>query len=254
MPRSELVQSVTRALDILWLLSGTPGGMALRDIAAALRMKPPTVHQLLRTLAARGFVEKTLDPVRYRVGAAVWQVAEARWGHQLVEKAPAILQRLAERFPEAVVTFTQAIGTEVMAMLRMTPERPGFLERPRERVMQPYNTASSLVFQAFWNEETRGAYRRRYPFEGYGTHRWKNQEEVEQFIAGIRTGGYALLPGTGENLCAIAAPVLTERGIQGALGVALPVSADTHRNRQAAVREVLRSAQELSSFLLEESS
>ena len=56
MPGSALVQSVVRGLDLVRLLAESDGGMEFTHILAVTGLKRPTAHNLLKTLASRGFV------------------------------------------------------------------------------------------------------------------------------------------------------------------------------------------------------
>ena len=58
MPNSELVQSLLRGLDILQLIALKPEGARLNELAEAAQLNKSTLHNLLRTLAAREFVFK----------------------------------------------------------------------------------------------------------------------------------------------------------------------------------------------------
>jgi len=182
MAHSQLVQSVLRSLDILELVASAQGGLALRDLAERLTLKGPTVHNLARTLAARGFLEKTANPPRYRLGAAVLELAYRHADNALLRRAAGALRELFDQLDGATVTLSQAVGGEVLTVLRISPERPGILQRPAGRAMHPYGTASALLFQALWSERERAAYRRRYPFWEYGAHLWGTPERLEKVL------------------------------------------------------------------------
>ncbi|HXG89677.1 MAG TPA: helix-turn-helix domain-containing protein [Vicinamibacterales bacterium] len=57
--------SVDKALEVCEVLSGTPLGMSLSDLARALRQPPSTVHRLLGLLKRRGYVRQDDDTQRY---------------------------------------------------------------------------------------------------------------------------------------------------------------------------------------------
>ena len=58
MPHSELVQSLLKSLDLLKLISLKNSGVRLNELAAETGIKKTTLHNLLRTLCARGFLVK----------------------------------------------------------------------------------------------------------------------------------------------------------------------------------------------------
>ena len=59
------VQSIDRVFDILEVLSATPQGLALSDLAAATSLHTSTAHRLLASLANRGYVRKDAETVSY---------------------------------------------------------------------------------------------------------------------------------------------------------------------------------------------
>jgi acetolactate synthase regulatory subunit len=57
--------SIDKALEVCELLSASPRGMSLSDIARASRQPPSTVHRLLRVLRQRGYVRQDDETQRY---------------------------------------------------------------------------------------------------------------------------------------------------------------------------------------------
>ena len=76
MARNELVHSLLRAMDVLELVGQADRGMTLAEVCSGLDMKPSTVHNILRTLAARDYLERTTSPVRFRLGSAVFRLGD----------------------------------------------------------------------------------------------------------------------------------------------------------------------------------
>jgi IclR family transcriptional regulator, acetate operon repressor len=70
-----LVQSVTRALDLLEALA-VPDDLGLVELALRVGLPPTTVHRLLSTLAARRYVVQDTVSGRYLLGYKVSELAE----------------------------------------------------------------------------------------------------------------------------------------------------------------------------------
>src|SRR5690606_26285870 len=70
------VQSVDRALDVLEALAGHGGAASLSEIAATTGLPYGTIHRLLRTLLARGYVRQESDR-RYALGGALVRLGGA---------------------------------------------------------------------------------------------------------------------------------------------------------------------------------
>lgn len=69
------VQSLTRAFDIVELLSTEQHGMALTEIAERLSLPQSTVYRLLSALKERGYVEQTERSGKYRLGLTFVQMS-----------------------------------------------------------------------------------------------------------------------------------------------------------------------------------
>jgi hypothetical protein len=146
-------------------------------------------------------------------------------GRALQHRVGKAMSAIFARFNYARVTYSEPISGEVFLKLRITPERPGLLERPWNSIMLPYTSASVLLFQAFWQIDQRQVYNQRYPFEEYGAHLWQNEAKFEEFLAEVRTLGYAAPPVERNGLVRVAVPVFDSgQHIVGALGAAATVT------------------------------
>jgi DNA-binding transcriptional ArsR family regulator len=63
--REPVTTSIDKALEVLDVLSASPRGMSLSDLARALRQPPSTVHRLLAVLRRRGYVRQDEETQRY---------------------------------------------------------------------------------------------------------------------------------------------------------------------------------------------
>jgi DNA-binding IclR family transcriptional regulator len=257
-PHSELVQSLLRAVDVIELVAQSERGLSLGEVCNTLGLKQPTVHNLIRTLIAREFVEKTTSPVRYRLGPAVARLAEERQSHSLVRQASLIMNDLFERFrvllprlgpqEEATLSFSQYVGGEVIMLLRLRMQHPGVLERPKH-VMSAYQSAAPLTFLAFWSPEESEEYCRRHPFLDQGAPIWKTRERLDAFLQRARNLGYVQPPNFPSGQFRVAVPVFGDgHRLIGALGAGIwlkTVVTDTRR----LVREMLESSKQIGETL-----
>jgi DNA-binding IclR family transcriptional regulator len=69
-------QTVSRALCVLELL-GQKGEMGVRDIARNLGVAPSIAQRLVNALAGAGFVEKTAESSKWKIGYKAFQVGSA---------------------------------------------------------------------------------------------------------------------------------------------------------------------------------
>ena len=75
--RRATIQSVDRAARILKVLASGPRRLGVSEIADRLGLTRPTVHGLLQTLQAHGFVEQDRDSDKYQLGAGLLQLGNS---------------------------------------------------------------------------------------------------------------------------------------------------------------------------------
>src|SRR5919107_4573295 len=97
------IQSIERAAAILRLLSGRNRRLGVAQIAGELELPKGTVHGILRTLAAVGFVEQDAESGKYQLGAALLHMGSSYLdGNELRARALNWSDSLAGRSNESV--------------------------------------------------------------------------------------------------------------------------------------------------------
>lgn len=69
-------QALERGLALLEILRGAPGGLALADLAAASGLHKSTVHRLVAALSRWGYVSRSPDGGRYRLGIRLAELGQ----------------------------------------------------------------------------------------------------------------------------------------------------------------------------------
>jgi IclR family acetate operon transcriptional repressor len=93
------VQSVSRVLDVLEVVAGAGGQMALSEIAAASGVPLPTIHRLARTLVDRGYMRQ-LPNRQYALGPRLIPLGEVA-GAMLGTWARPVLENLVRELGES---------------------------------------------------------------------------------------------------------------------------------------------------------
>ncbi len=102
-PRRATIQSVDRAARILKVLASGPRRLGVSEIADRLGLTRPTVHGLLQTLQAHGFVEQDRDSDKYQLGAGLLQLGNSYLDlNELRARSLVHAERLATRADAAV--------------------------------------------------------------------------------------------------------------------------------------------------------
>ena len=97
------IQSVDRAARIMKALAAGPRRLGVSELADRLELSRPTVHGLLQTLLAHGFVEQDRDSDKYQLGAGLLQLGNSYLDlNELRGRSIVHAERLAERSDAAV--------------------------------------------------------------------------------------------------------------------------------------------------------
>jgi IclR family acetate operon transcriptional repressor len=228
------VQSVDRALDLLEVLaeatrSGTPGradapgeGLALSQIAARTGLPFGTIHRLLRTLAARGYVRQGADR-RYALGTALLRLRAA--GEPLLGPgAEPYLSRLVDSSGETANLAVMEGEAVVYVAQVPSPRRLRLFAEVGRRVL-PHCTAVGKVLLAQWPDAdaARLLARTGMPARTPRTH--TGTEEMLAELAVVRARGYALDLGEEElDVQCVAVPVRDADRVAAAVSVSGPAA------------------------------
>jgi DNA-binding IclR family transcriptional regulator len=97
------IQSIDRAARILKALASGPRRLGVTELAQRLELAVPTVHGLLQTLQAHGFVEQDRDSGKYQLGAGLLQLGNSYLDlNELRGRSLVHAERLATRGDSAV--------------------------------------------------------------------------------------------------------------------------------------------------------
>lgn len=216
------IQSIARALDIFEHVARSSAPVPLKDLHRALELLPTTTYNLAETLVHRGYLRKSTDPPGYLPGDVLAGLLADRQEEALLGRLESGVSHWARRLPETTLTLSALRGGSIVVLRRMSPERPGVLQRPRDRRFAPYASVSALVLQACCGQEDRRTLRREHPFEEFGLGLWASIEALEVRLGEIRADGYALMAGPNEPL-RLAVPVYSEGGsLYAAMGFSTP--------------------------------
>jgi IclR family acetate operon transcriptional repressor len=97
-PAASGVQSVERVFELLELITDAGGEAMLSELASASGLPVPTIHRLLRTLAAKGYIRQLANR-RYALGPRLIRLGEEA-SRQLGAMARAQLSSLVDQLGE----------------------------------------------------------------------------------------------------------------------------------------------------------
>jgi IclR family transcriptional regulator, KDG regulon repressor len=125
------VQTLEKALDIISILKVGPyDGVRIKDISEKLSLGKSTVHRILSTLMAYGYVEQSPDNRKYRLGWKLFEVGSVIPRQRNLNNIDLkILWELCERYEETV-NFGIRTYDRVAIIAKTDPQRVLFKAGP----------------------------------------------------------------------------------------------------------------------------
>jgi IclR family pca regulon transcriptional regulator len=244
-----LVQSVGRAFDILELLGRAEGGLGVTELARRLELKTPTVHNLLRTLTARGYAAKDEDQ-KYRLSHECGRLGGMYLDNLRVpEVARPAIQELALDLDESVVLGMMVHG-EIVFTARASGSRMLAVNFEHAVVQFGYTSVCGRVILAHLDPEAREAYLSLHPVKKGKCEDIRNRRELDRVLARARRDGYLDYWRENDTVLAIAAPIRDFTGeVVAAVGLGMPGVRFRKSHRSRIIKAVKKTADDISSEL-----
>ncbi len=242
------IQSVARALDILECLAAAEGGIALSEIARRLGLRPSTIHNILKTMRLRGYVDQDPQSSRYRLGLHCYDLARgALRGRNLPELARPLVQILAADVDETILL--SVIEQSEIYFIANVPSRQILaVTYNRTWAKDGYNTASGRVLLAFSDAHVVDRYVAAHPLAESTNSEIRSREDLDRELLKIRREGYAVLRREADTaVCAVAAPIrdFSDEVVAG-IGLSLPAVRFHGDHRKKVIDSLLRTADAIS--------
>jgi IclR family transcriptional regulator, KDG regulon repressor len=234
-PQSYNVRAVERAMQILASFDGSHTAMGVSEVAQATGLHKATTHRILMTLFNGGFLERTADGERFRLGLRLLELGMgALRGLDVRRAALPYMQQLVARFDEtctlAVFDRGQLLYVEVVRS-----DRALTIAARVGRHLPIHCTAAGKMLLAFLPEEVVApilATPLTLCTEKTITSPARLREELEE----VRRCGYAIADEEFETgIWAISAPV---RDLDGKVVAAMSIAFPSHRLNRARIPEI----------------
>ncbi|MEM7466109.1 MAG: IclR family transcriptional regulator [Pseudomonadota bacterium] len=233
------MSTIDKAIDVLFELNASSGLMRLSELSESLQMPRSSVHRILATLANRGLVEQDSSG-GYRTGYALMALglgAAARDPLAAISKP--LLEASAKNLGETFFLVAPRAGQLVVVE---KAEGNGFVRAaPSLGSTVPHHaTAVGKLFLAF-DSHFQAA-----ELKPYTKATIRSRKKLKDAIEQVRAIGWASnLEEWQPGLSVVAAPVLTEQGIVGAVALAMVTARMEAIGIKVAVRHVRHAAEGL---------
>lgn len=245
---SKATQSVERAMAILTCFSPTQPELALTDLSLRLGLHKSTVHRLLKTLQAGGFVDQDHKSGRYRLGLRLFELGSIVLNTLEVRaRARPFLEALQQRTGETVHLAILDEG-QVVYLDKLDGSKAVQMYSRVGRRAPAHCTGLGKALLAFLPAEEVQAIIRENGLPRFTSRTLTTWQSLRRELERIRRQGYAIDRGEHEEIihCA-AAPIRDHTGrVVAAVSVAaIAVEVDSP-DFQGYIREVKAAAERVS--------
>lgn len=223
MGTAALVKSADRVLAVLDLLAQR-GPLTFAQIVAGLGLPKSSAHNLLATMAARGYVERDIDHGRFVLGIRVWEIAQAEHRVERLRGAVrALMERLVAATQETVQLATLE-GFEAVYLEIAESPRPMKLTSRIGARLPAHTTGLGKTLLAFLDDDEVLARLGTRTLEALTEHTITTPEALLDALRVIRQRGY----GTDDEefaigLRCVAMPIRDRDGVvTAAMSVSMP--------------------------------
>lgn len=220
----QAVQSIERALVILETLGQNPHGIGVTELAQSVGLHKSTVHRLLSTLLAFGYVEQDKDTERYGLGMKVLGLGlEVLHNLDFRKEALPYMKELVEMSRETVQLVVLDFGQVVVVERDHSPETITVNLGLRADV---HCTAEGKVLLAYLPVEKVLRILNKHEMRQYTMNTITDINNIMAHLEKVRNQGYAInAEELAEGLRAVAAPVFDHTGgVIAALSISGPTS------------------------------
>ncbi len=249
MPGSDLIQSLATGMDVLVLLAEAEHGLRVKDVAEKAGISSPVAHNVLRTLRAKGFVERDARVPVYRLGPRVFELFGCQESLDSLQHVEAGMVALLEVLPDTTVTFSRPLHGEIVVVRRLNAQNYGVVQKPSGFSLGLYSSASGLAALAFCSEDCYLTLQQHHPFLDEGAQIWSPHDSFDRCLEEVRRQGYAVHPYIDDKRLAVACPVFTDNHqLTGLLGICRTAPRDRSfedNDLSLTIEHLRRAAQEI---------
>lgn len=244
------VQSVERAINILEKLSrirDESKGIGVLELSRILKLKSPTVHNLLKTLVQCEYVEQIRQTSKYRLGSGCYSLVKDRL----------VTNRLIKISEEALLDFSHKINESIVLAIYHYGERfvvakvegrqslrvdPSFFLKP-----DAYATATGRILLSLLNDKELKDYLEQHGFPGEKWDGISNLESLKKALIKIKKAGMDIHQTENNQIYALAVPVFGKKErLVAALGTYLPVVRFKGKHKKEIIKELKETSKRIS--------
>ncbi|MBC7265310.1 MAG: IclR family transcriptional regulator [Chloroflexi bacterium] len=245
------VQSVERALQILFELSKSAEGMSLTELAARTGLHKSTVSRLLKTLTKYQFVSQDSITSWYLLGPSALEIAFDFLSDLELRRVALPHMRSLREITAETVNLAILDKREVVYIDRVESRHTLRLTTTIGKRAPAHSTALGKVLLAYSDATVVGQLLRAGPLERCTANTMVDPDTIESELAKVRRAGVAVDDRENQDdVRCVGAPIFDAWGrVIAAISVSGPVSRITPNRIPQLMEEVKRAAQAISTEL-----
>jgi DNA-binding IclR family transcriptional regulator len=208
---SEQIKSLSKALTVLEFLGGFPDGVSLQKVAEGTGFNKSSVHRILATFEASGYVAQLCSGKEYRLTMKLVQLGHTAINSSVMGSVkPHLIDLLSD--VNETVNFLSFDADNIIFKDKLEPEDASFRTRTYVGLHSPmYCSAAGKCFLAFSSDSVREAYwqRNASTMKAFTENTILDKTEFFAVLDEIKERGYALDDEENEaGISCVAVPVL----------------------------------------------
>lgn len=244
-----MIKSIHRAFDIIeYLARDTSRYHPLGEIAAAVELHPATCANMLKTLAARSYVEQEGPKKGYMIGPMAYYIAgRGAYRPDMVRIAEPLITALASEIQENVV-LSLLHGDKLFMLCQASGDSILQLRRDVVLVDDVYKAVNGRLLLAYLSPDELDAFITQHGLPKDAWPEAATREQLQAILSHIRTAGCHedVLE---RGVARAAFPVWEHGRVTAALGVFAPEFRFTGTHRASVLQKLAETAHELSERL-----
>lgn len=243
------VKSAVRTLEILELLSGPTARMTVASMARELEIPKSSLHGILRTMEAQGWLETDASGTQFGLGIRALLTGNAYVENDaLVSLAQPILDSLSDQIGEAI-HLGRLDDDDVVYLAKRESLHALRLYSAVGRRLPAHATAlGKSILATLTDDEIER--RLSWPLASLTAHTITDKQQLMAQLHEVRRKGYAF--DDGENtigICCIAVALAPRGRSRDAVSCSIPIDRVTDEQVQEVVRAITRSVQLLDTLV-----
>lgn len=242
------IEAVDCAIDVLMAVAGE-ADLSMSEVARKVGGSRQRIFRMLKTLEARGLIEKSRDGKSFRLGYLSLVVGNAAKAQMDIIRLAEPVMRDAGIQVDETIQLRIREGLETICVGRWEPDRDIRVHAVIGR-RRPLHAGSSKIFLAYMSEEQRELYLAKH-LTSFTLNTPTNPDILRSRLMEIRSKGFLVSRGeVSEDLVSVTAPVFAaDKSVLASINISAPAARSDAADLDNWIRIIVDASIQLSRML-----